>query len=125
MVVNDQGKILLIRHHDGTWVFPKGHVDPGETALDAALREVAEEAGVDAYCPDPKTTFTTEYVNSRDEQRRITWYLLRTGANEPLMSEPLFPEGRFVSGAKALAMLSFPEDRSLLRQVLDTDRLEP
>jgi bis(5'-nucleosidyl)-tetraphosphatase len=32
----------------GRWVFPKGHVEDGETASAAALREVSEEAGVRA-----------------------------------------------------------------------------
>lgn len=123
VVVNDEGKVLLIRHHDGTWVFPKGHIDPGESQLEAALREVAEEAGVETYCPDPMTIFTTEYVNARGEPRRISWFMLRTDAREPLMPEPLFPEGRFVSPARALEKLSFPEDRSLLRQVLADKRI--
>ena len=30
------------------WCLPKGHVEPGETAQEAAIREVAEEAGVRA-----------------------------------------------------------------------------
>jgi 8-oxo-dGTP diphosphatase len=33
--------------HDG-WIFPKGHLEHGETSSDAALREVKEETGVDA-----------------------------------------------------------------------------
>ena len=32
----------------GRWVFPKGHVEKGETAAGTAVREVAEEAGVRA-----------------------------------------------------------------------------
>lgn len=118
VVVNNEGNILLIRHHNGTWVFPKGHVDPGETPLEAALREVAEEAGVDCHCPDPHTSFTTDYVNSRGEPRRITWFLLRTDATRPEMLEPLFPEGEFVPPAEARERLSFGEDRELLDQVL-------
>jgi diadenosine hexaphosphate hydrolase (ATP-forming) len=119
VVVNNEGKILLIRHHNGTWVFPKGHVDPGETPLEAALREVAEEAGVDCRCPDPEATFTTNYVNAQGQPRRITWYLLRSEASEPTMTEELFPEGEFVAPEPALDRLSFTEDRELLREVLD------
>ncbi|MEX2536016.1 MAG: NUDIX domain-containing protein [Trueperaceae bacterium] len=118
VVVNNEEKILLIRHYNGTWVFPKGHIDPGETPLEAALREVAEEAGVDCRCPDPHKTFSTRYVNARGEARQITWYLLRTDATEPRMSEPLFPEGEFIGPDEALGRLSFPEDQKLLRQAL-------
>ena len=118
VVVNDEGKVLLIRHANGTWVFPKGHVDPGETPLDAALREVVEEAGVDCRCPDPHTTYTTSYVNAHGESRLITWYLLRTDASEPEMREPLFPEGEFLEPEAALERLSFGEDRRLLREVM-------
>jgi len=32
----------------GRWVFPKGHIETGETSGEAALREVTEEAGVRA-----------------------------------------------------------------------------
>ena len=37
--------ILLMRHTD-RWDFPKGHVDPGETELQCALRELEEETGI-------------------------------------------------------------------------------
>ena len=51
-VVLDQDKVLLVRRKNppdaGLWGFPGGHVDPGETALDAAARELAEETGVSA-----------------------------------------------------------------------------
>jgi 8-oxo-dGTP pyrophosphatase MutT (NUDIX family) len=39
--------MLLVRRCDtGDWELPGGHVDPGESAPDAAVRETAEESGV-------------------------------------------------------------------------------
>ncbi|WP_368186759.1 NUDIX hydrolase [Aestuariibius sp. HNIBRBA575] len=49
-VVVQGDHVLLVRRKNppdaGLWGYPGGHVDPGETALAAAMREVAEETGV-------------------------------------------------------------------------------
>jgi len=43
------GRLLLVRCCDtGDWELPGGHVDPGESASDAAVRETAEESGIAA-----------------------------------------------------------------------------
>jgi len=39
---------LLICDSYGNWGFPKGHLEPGEHADSAALREVMEETGLEA-----------------------------------------------------------------------------
>ena len=44
------GKILLSRHRDRTtWETQGGHVEPGETPLEAARRELFEESGALDY----------------------------------------------------------------------------
>lgn len=46
------GKVLLAQRSKpplrGVWSLPGGHIEPGETALQAAHRELAEETGVTA-----------------------------------------------------------------------------
>ncbi len=37
----------MLRADDGNWELPGGRIDVGESAPEAAVREVAEEAGVD------------------------------------------------------------------------------
>lgn len=42
------GKIYLCDHiKAGDWIPPGGHIEPGETPSDAAIREMKEELGVD------------------------------------------------------------------------------
>lgn len=39
-------EILLIQDHKDRWTIPKGHIEEGETAQEAARREIGEEAGL-------------------------------------------------------------------------------
>jgi ADP-ribose pyrophosphatase YjhB (NUDIX family) len=46
-VENDDGQILLIRRTDnGLWSLPGGGMEPGETVIGCAVREVKEETGI-------------------------------------------------------------------------------
>lgn len=48
IVLGTDGRVLLHRHKRlGIWLQPGGHVDPGESCEQAALREVAEETGIE------------------------------------------------------------------------------
>ncbi len=40
-------KYLVLHYPAGHWDFPKGHVEEGESDVEAALREVKEETGLD------------------------------------------------------------------------------
>lgn len=47
LVVNPAGQLLLCHVTDtAKWDIPKGMQDPGETTLQAAMRELGEEAGI-------------------------------------------------------------------------------
>ncbi len=48
LVVSARGLILHKHKRLGIWLQPGGHIDPGEAAPDAALRECLEETGVRA-----------------------------------------------------------------------------
>ena len=50
-----------LRSHAGQWALPGGRCDPGESAEDAALREMLEETGVEAG-PDAVLGVLDDYV---------------------------------------------------------------
>lgn len=54
-----RGRLLLVRRCDsGAWELPGGRVDVGESAVEAAVRETAEEAGVAVRVTDLVGLFT-------------------------------------------------------------------
>jgi diadenosine hexaphosphate hydrolase (ATP-forming) len=116
VVVNAQLEVLLIRYPGkrGAWDFPKGHIDPGETAPVAAVREVLEEGGVGATIEHELAL--TEYVNPRGEARRVYWYLMRTDA-ETATPEPGFKAG-FYPLEQALGKLGHEQNRALLIEAM-------
>ncbi len=59
--IDAQGRILLVRHtYVQGWTFPGGGVDKGETLKQAAIRELREEAAVEAL---GKVTLHAIYSN--------------------------------------------------------------
>jgi len=65
----DRYQFLLIQHHAGHWGFPKGHADPGETALQAACREFVEETGIAQFRVLEAVSFSEQYGYTRDQKR--------------------------------------------------------
>lgn len=52
IVLDDRGRVLLHRHKRlGIWLQPGGHVDPGESVAQGAIRETREETGLAAVHP--------------------------------------------------------------------------
>ena len=43
---NKDIEILLIQDSKNRWTIPKGHIEPGETAKQTAIREIGEESGL-------------------------------------------------------------------------------
>ena len=72
----------LIARHDKNgrliWLLPKGHVEPGETNEEAAIREVAEETGITASILAPLGIIDFWFMNpDKRIHKTVHHYLLR------------------------------------------------
>jgi 8-oxo-dGTP pyrophosphatase MutT (NUDIX family) len=97
------------------WTFPKGHLEDGETALEAALREVEEETGW--RCRTRKALPTVSYRFKREGKpvaKSVRWWWMepveKTG--RPDADEIL--SARWAKPSDARRLLTYPSDLKLL-----------
>jgi 8-oxo-dGTP pyrophosphatase MutT (NUDIX family) len=91
------------------WVIPKGHIEPGESPEDAAVREIWEETGVQANIVSSlgRSTFTYQ-----GKEIRTVYYLLEyQGETAPQEDR----ESHWGPLEETLALLTFADTREKLR----------
>lgn len=121
-VVFSPAGVVLLQHADGSWLFPKGHVEPGETLLETALREVAEETGLHVHCPHPDTPLVSRYTNPKGIAREVTYFVCTTENTAGLRAEPQFLQIKVVPVASVPAYLTHAADREIFAQALAVRR---
>jgi 8-oxo-dGTP pyrophosphatase MutT (NUDIX family) len=106
------------------WSFPKGRLDQGETAAQAAVREVEEETGW--RCRIEKQLASTEYWFQR-EGRRIRKNVFWFGMSPVVLAG--LPDGEvdevlWIAIDAARDRLTYASDVDLLRQAIAEGRNE-
>lgn len=115
----DQIEVALIATKDGgRWGLPKGHVRRGETAEQAAAREIAEETGLTGQVMIHLATIEYWFrAGPARIHKYVDLFLLRyiTGEVTPQQSE--VDDARWFPLDEALRLASFERERDVLVQV--------
>lgn len=117
-VVLRDGQVLLAQRSKnpdrGLWGFPGGHVEWGETVLQAATRELAEETGIIA---EPLHYLDNLDLLHHDDDGRVRVHYLLVGVACRYVS------GEPVAGDDALEASWFPIDQILQRDLPMSERV--
>ena len=131
VVLNGAGQVLVVNQKGTSWSLPKGHVEEGEGALDAARREIFEEAGVSQLEYEGECGSYTRHKIVADggedetELKTIRMFLFTTKQAVLSPTDGDNPEARWVDGEDVAAYLTHPKDRQFFRSVLERLRAEP
>jgi ADP-ribose pyrophosphatase YjhB (NUDIX family) len=122
VVVNAEGEILVVSQRGTSWSLPKGHIDPGESALEAARREIYEESGIrDLELIGELGTYERPKIgvngDDRSELKTITMFLFRTSERVLRPVDPDNPEARWVERSEVAGLLTHQRDKEFFRGV--------
>ena len=122
VVLNPEGKIVLVWQNNNSWSFPKGAIEPGESLVETARREVLEETGLEDLTLMADLGYYERYQigsDGRGEDRAYPptkkhLFLFKTSM---LVARPDGKEvtaAPFVTVDQALTMLTHAKDREFL-----------
>jgi 8-oxo-dGTP pyrophosphatase MutT (NUDIX family) len=117
--IRPQGK------REGTWVLPKGNIDPGETPAEAAVREVREETGVEGRLDEKLGDVKYTYTRAGGERvfKVVSFYLLharrgRIGGIEEAMRVEV-ADARWLPLDEAPRLLAYGGERQMAVKARD------
>lgn len=106
LMVSSRGLVLLRHKRLGIWVQPGGHVDPGETPWEAAVREGLEETGLAGTHPPggPELVHVDAHDGGRGHRHLDLRYLLLAPPEDPDPPPGESPDCRWFSWDEAITI---------------------
>jgi 8-oxo-dGTP diphosphatase len=120
VVVRKGPEVLLVhRPKYDDWSFPKGKLDPGEHTTTAAVREVAEETGLDVRLGPPLSMQEYDVRNGSTRHKQVHYWVARVVGDDDVSSFRFNAEIdglAWVPVAEAARLLSYRRDRETLAE---------
>ena len=102
------------------WSLPKGHIEAGESAEQAAVREVAEETGIAGPIIGPLGTIDFWFMaDGRRVHKTVHHFLLRAEGGELSDSDVEVSEVAWVPLDELESRLAYADERRLIRRATE------
>lgn len=111
-------EVLLLKHRAGHWDFPKGHVEPGETEQETALREVLEESGLQVHIPDASFKRVIRYSPEEGTMKNVIFFIAFYASGELRPQPSEISRAVWLAPEAAVNLLTYQSSRVLLEEAL-------
>lgn len=113
--IGNENCYLIIKSLNGDVGFPKGHMEPGESELETAIRELKEETGIDVNVVQGfRRQIEYELRRAPDTIKQSVYFLGECVSDNIICQEAEVTEAGFVSYEDALKLLTFEETKNIL-----------
>jgi 8-oxo-dGTP pyrophosphatase MutT (NUDIX family) len=125
VVLNKDGLVLVVNQNGNSWSLPKGHIDPGEEKLEAAIREIYEESGIKNLDLIKELESYERYRigmdggEDRSETKTIYMFLFTTEEEKLEPLDPGNPEARWVEKEKVAELLTHKKDKEFFLKIIN------
>lgn len=126
IVINEHAEIVLVKRKngDGSWLFPKGHIEEGEDDETAARREVWEETGLtDLELVDDLGIYERPSISHdgtpKEEMKSIHMYLFLTTKRSELAPTHEMEEAKWVPYRETANEIGSEKDRAWFASVFE------
>ena len=108
---------VIVRSRAGYYGFPKGHLEEGESELEAALRETREEAGI-SVIPLPDFCATDEYKlpGKKGVRKRVTYFAAVYVDQDVVHQASELQDARLMTFEEAMALFTHESNCRILRE---------
>jgi 8-oxo-dGTP pyrophosphatase MutT (NUDIX family) len=108
------------RRGDLVWGLPKGAIEDGEAAEDAAIREVREEAGLEAEIEAPLGDIRYFYVWEGVRVRKtVHFFLMRATGGDVSQHDREMEDVRWFPPAEAIRTAAYRGEREVLERAAE------
>lgn len=114
-------KFLILKHKKGHWSFAKGHKDKGEKAVETALRELHEEAGiynVDFLSKKILLKETYVFFNKNNEKvlKSVDYFIAKSKSKKVKIDKKEITNYKWCTLKGSEKVITYKESRKTLRK---------
>ena len=124
VILNNQ-EVLLVSQHGKSWSLPKGHLDPGESLLAAAYREIHEETGITHLQYIQKLGSYKRYkigktndTEDKSELKDMHFFLFKTAQRFTQSHDTDNPDVEWVPIEHVEKKLTHPKDKDFFTSII-------